>query len=60
MNNFNEARDAGVQFVYVGPSYNATAAYFEARWVRCCRHRYGLHAGRVLRDDEQDVWTTTS
>lgn len=33
MNNFNEARDAGVQFVYVGPSYNATAAYFEARWV---------------------------
>lgn len=33
MNNFNEAKDAGVQFVYVGPSYNATAAYFEARWV---------------------------
>ena len=22
-----------MQFVYVGPSYNATAAYFEARWV---------------------------
>ncbi|MEC4176439.1 molybdopterin-dependent oxidoreductase [Adlercreutzia sp. R7] len=33
MNNFNEAKDAGVQFVYVGPSYNATAAYFDARWV---------------------------
>ena len=33
MNNFNEAKEAGVQFVYVGPSYNATAAYFEARWV---------------------------
>lgn len=33
MNNFNEAKDAGVQFVYVGPSYSATAAYFEARWV---------------------------
>ena len=33
MNNFNEAKDAGVAFVYVGPSYNATAAYFGARWV---------------------------
>ena len=33
MNNFNEAKEAGVQFVYVGPSYNATAAYFDARWI---------------------------
>lgn len=33
MNNFNEAKDAGVQFIYVGPSYNATAAYFDARWI---------------------------
>ena len=33
MNNFNEAKEVGVQFVYVGPSYNATAAYFDARWI---------------------------
>ncbi|CVH78210.1 Dimethyl sulfoxide reductase DmsA precursor [Coriobacteriaceae bacterium CHKCI002] len=33
MNNFNQAIEAGVQFVYVGPSYNATAAYFDARWI---------------------------
>ena len=33
MNNFNQAVEAGVKFVYVGPSYNATAAYFDARWI---------------------------
>ncbi|WP_270295838.1 molybdopterin-dependent oxidoreductase [Eggerthella sinensis] len=33
MNNFDQAIEAGVQFVYVGPSYNATAAYFDARWI---------------------------
>lgn len=33
MCNFDEAKEAGVSFVYVGPSYNATAAYFDARWI---------------------------
>lgn len=38
MNNFNEARDAGVQFVYVGPSYKRHGQRnFEARHgCRCC------------------------
>lgn len=33
MYNFKEAIEAGVQFVMVGPSYNATAALFDARWI---------------------------
>lgn len=31
---FNEAKKAGVQFVFVGPEYNATAAHFNAKWIQ--------------------------
>lgn len=31
--NFREARDRGVQFIYVGPSYNVSANMLNARWV---------------------------
>ena len=30
----NNAREAGTNFVYVGPSYNVTASALEARWIR--------------------------
>ena len=33
MYNFKQAIDAGVQFVMVGPSFNATAAWLNARWI---------------------------
>lgn len=33
MRNYKEAIEAGVQFVMVGPSFNPTAAYFQARWI---------------------------
>ena len=29
-----QAKDAGVQFVYVGPSYNESADLLDARWIR--------------------------
>lgn len=31
---FWQAKQAGTQFVYVGPSYNASAAVYDARWIR--------------------------
>lgn len=31
---FNQAKRGGTQFVFVGPEYNATAAHFNARWIR--------------------------
>ncbi len=31
---FNEAKKAGVQFVFVGPEYNVTAAHFDAKWIQ--------------------------
>lgn len=31
---FWKAKEAGAQFVYVGPSYNASASLFEAKWIR--------------------------
>ncbi len=31
---FDEAKQAGVQFVYVGPEFNPTAAHFHAKWIR--------------------------
>ena len=34
MMNFKEAMDAGVQFVMVSPSFNATAAFLDAKWIR--------------------------
>lgn len=33
MYNFMQAKKAGAEFIYVGPSYNATAAVFDARWI---------------------------
>ena len=30
----NHAKEAGVNFVYVGPSFNVTAAQLDARWIR--------------------------
>jgi anaerobic dimethyl sulfoxide reductase subunit A len=30
---FLPAKEAGVNFVYVGPDYNATASLFDARWI---------------------------
>jgi anaerobic dimethyl sulfoxide reductase subunit A len=33
MMNYQQAIEAGTQFIMVGPSYNATASYFNARWV---------------------------
>ncbi len=30
----NNAKEAGVDFVYVGPSYNVTASQLGARWIR--------------------------
>ena len=32
--NFKPAKDAGAKFVMVGPSYNATAALFDAKWIQ--------------------------
>ena len=32
--NFKQAKDKGVKFVMVGPSYNATAALFDAKWIQ--------------------------
>lgn len=32
--NFLEAKEAGTEFVYVGPSYNPSASLLEARWIR--------------------------
>lgn len=31
---FHEAKQNGTQFVFVGPEYNATAAHFNAKWIR--------------------------
>lgn len=31
---FNDAKQNGTAFVFVGPEYNATAAHFNARWIR--------------------------
>ena len=31
---FNEAKKGGTEFVFVGPEYNATAAHFNAKWIR--------------------------
>lgn len=31
---FNEAKKAGVQFVFVGPEYNFSAALFNAKWIQ--------------------------
>ena len=33
MVNYRQAMEAGVEFIMVGPSYNATAAFLNARWV---------------------------
>ena len=32
--NFKQAKDKGAKFVMVGPSYNATASLFDAKWIR--------------------------
>ncbi|MEG1434225.1 MAG: molybdopterin-dependent oxidoreductase [Gordonibacter sp.] len=31
---FNEAKKAGTKFVFVGPEYNDTATWFDAKWIR--------------------------
>lgn len=31
--NFLQAKKAGAEFIYVGPTYNATAAMLDARWI---------------------------
>ncbi len=31
---FNEAKKGGTKFVFVGPEYNDTAAWFDAKWIR--------------------------
>jgi anaerobic dimethyl sulfoxide reductase subunit A len=31
---FTQAKQVGVQFVFVGPEYNATAAVFDAKWIQ--------------------------
>lgn len=31
---YNLAKEAGVQFVYVGPEYNVSASMLDARWIR--------------------------
>nr|AHF24848.1 anaerobic DMSO reductase chain A precursor [uncultured bacterium Contig1491] len=31
---FDEAKQGGTQFVYVGPEFNMTAAHFHAKWIR--------------------------
>ncbi|NGM16755.1 molybdopterin-dependent oxidoreductase [Eggerthellaceae bacterium zg-893] len=31
---FNEALEKGVQFLFVGPEFNPTAAHFNAKWIR--------------------------
>ena len=33
MMNFKEAKEAGVKFIMVGPSFNATAGWLDARWI---------------------------
>jgi len=32
--NWKQAKDAGAKFVMVGPSYNATASLFDAKWIQ--------------------------
>lgn len=31
---FHDAKQKGAQFVFVGPEYNASAAHFNAKWIR--------------------------
>lgn len=31
---FHDAKQSGTEFVFVGPEYNATAAHFNAKWIR--------------------------
>ncbi|WP_350453989.1 molybdopterin-dependent oxidoreductase [Slackia heliotrinireducens] len=33
MLHFKRAKDAGAQFVYIGPDYNATASLMDAKWI---------------------------